>query len=138
MEIFLDFFRFFFSGVGWTGELWSNRVVLILRNKEDFFFFFIAKGIVFKKLGFFCFLSGFFYLCFFLFLTTFEIFKNSWVFYEFLNFLNFIFLFLFFIFFLQFFQMFSLYFYRCFSKLLRLLLKVTKVTTGHQKWAKTA
>ena len=34
--IFPDFSRFFFSGFGWTGELWSNCVFLILRNKEDF------------------------------------------------------------------------------------------------------
>ena len=28
----------FFSGLGWTGKLWSNCVFLILRNKEDFSF----------------------------------------------------------------------------------------------------
>ena len=33
-----DFFQIFFSGLGWTGKLWSNPVVLILRNKEDKFF----------------------------------------------------------------------------------------------------
>ena len=37
LEFFPDVSRFFFSGLGWTGELWSNRIVLILRNKEDFF-----------------------------------------------------------------------------------------------------
>ena len=37
---FLRFFLIFFSGLGWTGRLWLNRVFLILRNKQDTFFFF--------------------------------------------------------------------------------------------------
>ena len=57
---FLDFlkkvsfwdFLDFFSGVGWTGELWSNCVFLILRNKEDFVFIFLLKIIFFKTFGF--------------------------------------------------------------------------------------
>ena len=49
--IFWDFLDFF-SGVGWTGELWSNCVFLILRNKEDFVFIFLLKIIFFKTFGF--------------------------------------------------------------------------------------
>ena len=48
--IFGHFFRFFFSGFGWTGELWSNRVVLILRKKEDFFLPNYFSSIIFKIL----------------------------------------------------------------------------------------
>ena len=45
-EGFFEIFPYFFvSGLGRTAELWSNRVVLILRNKKDFFaeksFFFL-------------------------------------------------------------------------------------------------
>ena len=50
-EIFSNFFRFFFSRLGWTGELWLNGVVLILRNKEEFFFSRIFFSV--KNLGFF-------------------------------------------------------------------------------------
>ena len=48
-QIFPHFFHIFNSGLGWTGELWSNRVVLVLRIKEflqkfrikkDFYWFF--------------------------------------------------------------------------------------------------
>ena len=39
-------------------------------------------------------------------------------------------------FFLDFFLLFLFFFYGFFSKLLWLLLKITKVTTGHQKWPK--
>ena len=53
LRYFLDFSRFLFSGLGWTGELWSNRILLILRNKEDFFFaeifFFFRYFIFFEK-----------------------------------------------------------------------------------------
>ena len=38
-EIFWNFYNSFFSGLGWTGELWSNCVFLILRNKDYSFFY---------------------------------------------------------------------------------------------------
>ena len=41
---------FFFSGLGWTRGLWSNRVFVILRNKEEFFF--MGKKIFKKKIIF--------------------------------------------------------------------------------------
>ena len=34
---FYEIFQDFFSGFDWTGDLWSNRVFLILRKKEEFF-----------------------------------------------------------------------------------------------------
>ena len=37
-DFFFPIFPDFFSGLGWTRELWVNRVFIILRNKEDFFF----------------------------------------------------------------------------------------------------
>ena len=43
------------SGFGWTGELWSDHVVLILRKK---IIFFCRKQIFFKNFRFF--LKGFF------------------------------------------------------------------------------
>ena len=39
------------SETGWTGELWSNRVLLILENKEDGIFFFAKKNFL-KKIVF--------------------------------------------------------------------------------------
>ena len=36
-KCFFEIFPDFFSGLGWTGELWSNHVFLILKNKEFFF-----------------------------------------------------------------------------------------------------
>ena len=56
-----DFSDFFFSGFVWTGELWSNWVFLILRNKQIFFkaeiFFFkyigLKKGIYFLRFSVF-------------------------------------------------------------------------------------
>ena len=46
---FLRFFQIFFSGLGWTGELWSNRINLMLRNKE--YFFVVAAKIYFSKMS---------------------------------------------------------------------------------------
>ena len=84
MRFFQIFTDFLFSGLGWTGELWLNRVVLILRNKEDIFFF-NPKNILkikdFKKKKWF-----------FETLEILEFFDHFWifaVFYEFLDFLGF-------------------------------------------------
>ena len=52
------------------------------------------------------------------------IFRIFWIFFYFRNF--------------EFYFFSSLVFYGFITKLIRLLLKVTKVTTGNQKWAKTA
>ena len=69
---FFEIFPDFFSGLGWTGEYWSNCLVLILRNKE----FFLLLLFCCKKIGFF---------------------KNKWFFEIFLDVLsNFRFYFLFF------------------------------------------
>ena len=43
--------RFFVSGLGYTGELWWNRIVLMLRNKEDFLFCFAEEEKI-QKFGF--------------------------------------------------------------------------------------
>ena len=87
---FSRFFQIFVSGLGWIGELWSSGIVLILRNKEDFF---LLIKVFFLNFGFF---EKSRILKFSKFLTIFEIFRFFGVFYRFL----FLFLFLFFFVFL--------------------------------------
>ena len=121
--------KILYSGLVWTGELWSNSVVLILRKEKDFF---CLKKISLKNSRFF------------------EKKLILWVFFEILGFFD-NFKFLLFLDFLIFFSSFFfelkkkiIYYYFFFgfhwffSKLLRLLLKVTKVTIVHQKWPKIA
>ena len=111
------------SETGWTEELWSNPILergntilllLLLLCRAFFLYFLIFYIFIF----YFFILFGFFlyYFVFFGFFFNFgifEFFENFWIFFwissVFLGFL---------------------------SKLLRLLLKVTKVTTGHQKFPK--
>ena len=54
-DFFLQFNYFFSSGLGWTGELWSNCKFLILRNKEDLFILLFGwdKKCYIYNLGFF-------------------------------------------------------------------------------------
>ena len=121
----------FFSGLGWTGELWSNLVSLKFRNKEDFFL--LQKNLK-KKLEFFekkvILLPFLKFLEFLDFLLTFGIFCIFFSPSYFLNFLFFIF-----IYFLFFISILILFLFG-FLEFLRLLLKVTKVTTEDQKWPK--
>ena len=46
---FLIFFKIFVAELGWTGELWSIGVAIILRKEEDFCFFLAQKTIVFPQ-----------------------------------------------------------------------------------------
>ena len=109
--------------MGWTGELWLNCIFLTLRNKEFFFWiFFLHKFQIFGKKNYS--------------LTTFDIFDFFLDFFD-IYFCLF-FLFLHFWDFKTFFGHFwiSFEFFGFFSKLLRLLINITKVTTDHQKWLK--
>ena len=47
--IFWDFSRLFFSGLGWTGELWLNCIFLILRRRKKSF---LLRKIFFKTFRF--------------------------------------------------------------------------------------
>ena len=46
---FFWIFPAFFSGLGWTGELWSNRLVLIWTNEEDIYLFILLNKNIFQK-----------------------------------------------------------------------------------------
>ena len=99
-----DFLRFFFSGLGWTGELWLNRVVLILKNNKDFFVYWIKiffkylelfeKKWFFEIFGFFDHFWNFrildffleFYDFFWFFRIFVEFFLDFWIFLGFLDF----------------------------------------------------
>ena len=104
----LFLFLFFFAGLGWTGELWSNCAFLWLRDKEDFFYLFrFLLKIKFFKYFRFCEKTK--KLLFEIFLD-FGFFDNLWLFII--------------IFFDNFFQHF-----RFFGGIFRILFEVTKVTT---------
>ena len=45
----MRFFAIFISGWGWTGELWSILVVLILINKGSIFFIYFLQKKIFCK-----------------------------------------------------------------------------------------
>ena len=79
---FQDFSRFFFSGSSWIWELWSNCVVLKLRNKEYFFSktFFCWKKVIFCSFSWFL-----------DFLTTSKTFRTFWVFYGVMDLFSFLF-----------------------------------------------
>ena len=138
---FSRFFNIFFSGLRWTGELWSNCVFLILRNKEiflsdNFFFnffwvfekewFFKNSDLIFSKL-----FDNF--LCFF------------WIFLGFSDFFFWIFYILIFfglkkcfVWFLDFFSDIFGFFFGFFIlfKVTKVTTKRYKVTTEHHKWPK--
>ena len=135
------FFEIFFkfSGFGWTGELWLNHTFIILRNKNDFFF---VKKIFFKNFWlkknyfieifviYFLFFfeifdvsQFFFFMIFFLFLDFFGFFRDfCYAFFKMILEISFIHL--------EFLHFFLRLFW-LFSKLIRLLLKITEVTTEH-------
>ena len=54
LQFFKIFPDFLFSGLGWTGDLWLNCIVLILKNEEDFLFISLIypQKKLFKKLIF--------------------------------------------------------------------------------------
>ena len=104
--IFWDFsriFQIFFWGLGLTGELWSNCVFLILRNKEFFFIFWKKSDFLKKKkmifwdfwifdtflhfLDFWCFFYWFFWFSWIYF--VFFIFQFLFFILDFLRILNF-------------------------------------------------
>ena len=123
------------SKTRWTGELWSKNNLLNWQKKRIALFsvkLFLKLNWFWKRVIFW-----YFFKDFSRFLDFFQHFQKFWIF-GFLNgFLDFFFGFFNFLIFLAFFlDFFVLFGFQ--SKSLRLLLKVTKVSTGQQKWAKTA
>ena len=117
--LFWYFSRFFFSGLGWTRDLWSNLILLILRI-DIIMYFFCCWKTYFLKISEF--LKKVFFLNFWFFFLNifFMFFRTLWVFFYLKNSLRF-----------------SLgFFCDLVLKLIRLLQKQAEVTTEHQKWPK--
>ena len=80
-RFFCDFSRFFPSGFGWTGELWSNRVFLKLRNKEYLSFIYLFQTKYYFLIFLFFEKKCFFFKDFRFFLTIFHVFQILWEFF---------------------------------------------------------